>query len=287
MSAFGQLESAWPAFGSQLVQDGKVYCCAGRSMNLSSGVYMYALDVKTGTVLVAKNIAADLTSEGELKDSVLTDILVGDEQRLHMRGFLLNTQTFETAGKCSWSSKKKTFPTPPPYIEAYCGFLDSSWYNDSYLIYRQRSNVGHLLALDKAQQTLYGLQGYKVYKGGSNVQDVKKVGADGYRIFSRPAEEALADDTWSASLQFRGLAMVTGKDTLYVVGAPDKFGPEDDPWKHLDGRGGAVLAVFAKENGEQLFDLNLEAGPVFDGMAAAYGELFISCNDGTIQCYGN
>ena len=86
ISAFGQLESAWPAYGSQIVQDGKVYCCAGRSMNLSSGVYLYALDVKTGAVLLAKNIAADLNSKGEVKNTVLTDILVGDEKRLHMRG---------------------------------------------------------------------------------------------------------------------------------------------------------------------------------------------------------
>ena len=247
---------------------------------------MYALDVKTGAVLAAKNLGADLTSWGEIKNTVLSDILVGDDKHLHVRGLLLDTQTFERAKEHDWSQKMRSDPTTVPYVKAYAGFLDSSWYNDSYLIYRQRSNVGHLLALDKAQQTLYGLQGYKVYKGGSNVQDVKKVGADGYRIFSRPAEEALADDAWSTSLQFRGLAMVTGKEMLYVAGVPDKFGSEDDPWKYLEGRGGGVLAVLSKATGKAISELPLESAPVFDGMAAAHGELFISCNDGTIQCYG-
>ena len=46
------------------------------------------------------------------------------------------------------------------------------------------------------------------------------------------------------------------------------------------------LLVLDTMQHKPLFDLNLESAPVWDGMAAAYGKLFISCNDGTIQCYG-
>jgi hypothetical protein len=303
ISAFGQLESAWPAYGSQIVQNGKVYCCAGRSMNLSSGVYLYALDVKTGAVLRATNLEADLKSHGEVKNAVLTDILVGDEKRLHMRGYVVNTDTLERAQEHHWEDMKKD-PITVPYIKSYGGFLDSSWYTDRYLIYGKRPNVGHLLVVDTAQAVLYGHQGYKDYSDrGANMQAVAKVNQKGCRVFSRSTDLAKIltnqkssrsygfasreGDRWSTTVPFRGLAMVAGEEKLYMACVPDKYGKDEDPWKYLEGRGGGVLAVFSKESGKQLSELPLESAPVFDGMSAAYGSLFVSCADGTVQCYGN
>jgi hypothetical protein len=276
-------------------------------MNLSSGVYLYALDVQTGAVLLAKNIAADLTSKGEVKNTVLTDILVGDEERLHMRGYIVDTKTFDRTDEHDWVriGDMKKDATTVPFLKSYYGFLDSSWYTDSYLVYGERPNAGHLLALDTAQTMLYGHQGYTKYTDqGSNFQVTAKVNQKGYRIFARSADISQmrknvslkniqskgtkpgAGETWSTNVPLRGLAMVAGKERLYMAGVPDKFGTDEDPWRYLEGRGGGVLAVFEKESGQQLFKLDLAAAPVWDGMAAAYGELFISCNDGTIQCFG-
>jgi len=47
----GQLESAWPVHGSVIVQDGILYCTAGRSSFLDGGIYFFGLDPKTGRII--------------------------------------------------------------------------------------------------------------------------------------------------------------------------------------------------------------------------------------------
>jgi hypothetical protein len=51
LTAFGQLESPWPVLGSVLVHDGVAYASAGRSSFLDGGIYLYGLNVKTGSVV--------------------------------------------------------------------------------------------------------------------------------------------------------------------------------------------------------------------------------------------
>ena len=55
MVAFGQLESVWPISGSVLIQDGKLYCVAGRNMFLDGGLRMIILNPVTGE-LVDENV---------------------------------------------------------------------------------------------------------------------------------------------------------------------------------------------------------------------------------------
>jgi len=51
MVAYEQVESVWPVSGSMLLQNGVVYCVAGRSMFLDGGLRMLRLDPKTGRKL--------------------------------------------------------------------------------------------------------------------------------------------------------------------------------------------------------------------------------------------
>ena len=45
-----------------------------------------------------------------------------------------------------------------------------------------------------------------------------------------------------------------------------------------------MLMSVSTESGEKLSELKLQASPVFDGMAAAEGKLFIVTMDGTVVC---
>ena len=45
----GQVESAWPVF-NVVVEDGKVYCAAGRHEEMAGGIHFYCLDAATGAV---------------------------------------------------------------------------------------------------------------------------------------------------------------------------------------------------------------------------------------------
>ena len=49
--AYGQPESAWPICGSILVRDGLAYFAAGRNSFTDGGIFLYALDPRTGKVV--------------------------------------------------------------------------------------------------------------------------------------------------------------------------------------------------------------------------------------------
>ena len=54
----------------------------------------------------------------------------------------------------------------------------------------------------------------------------------------------------------------------------------------FDGRRGAVLWVVSKSDGRKLAEYKLDSPPVFDGMAAAAGQLYLSTLDGSVTCMG-
>ncbi|NQT88290.1 hypothetical protein HQ560_16095, partial [bacterium] len=88
---------------------------------------------------------------------------------------------------------------------------------------------------------------------------------------------------WINNVPVRIRAMVSTPGTLFAAGPPDLC-PEDDPTAALEGRMGAVLTAFDPKSGKALSQLKLEHPPVFDGMSAAGGRLYLSCIDGTVTC---
>jgi len=94
-------------------------------------------------------------------------------------------------------------------------------------------------------------------------------------------------------------AMVAAGDHLFVAGHPDfiderrAFRLPDDPEvqeqlkrqaEALEGRHGGLLWVVAKTDGSPAVRYRLASPPVFDGLAAAGGRLFLSALDGSVQC---
>ena len=54
----------------------------------------------------------------------------------------------------------------------------------------------------------------------------------------------------------------------------------------LAGQKGAILVAMAGTDGNKLAVFRLDSPPVFDGMAAANGRLFMSTMDGKVSCLG-
>ncbi len=54
----------------------------------------------------------------------------------------------------------------------------------------------------------------------------------------------------------------------------------------LQGKEGSLLWAVSAESGEKRAELKLESMPVWDGMAAAYGRLFVPLENGTVVCLG-
>ena len=73
--------------------------------------------------------------------------------------------------------------------------------------------------------------------------------------------------------------------TLLVAGFADRIDP-DDPWATFDGRGGGLLRAVSAADGKKLAEYKLNAPPVWNGMAAAGGRLYLATTDGKVLCLG-
>jgi hypothetical protein len=77
--------------------------------------------------------------------------------------------------------------------------------------------------------------------------------------------------------------MVLAEDALFAAGWKDSVKIfKEDPYAEND----SVLMVLSTADGGVLNEYPLDAEPVFDGMAAAYGKLFLSLKDSSIICFG-
>ena len=99
----------------------------------------------------------------------------------------------------------------------------------------------------------------------------------------------------------RVLAMVLAGGTLLVAGPPDVLDEEhafrkmDDPEVRAklaeqaaslyDKKGALLLAVSAGD-GNEIKQYHLDSTPVFDGMAAAGGKLYLTTTSGKVLCFG-
>ncbi len=90
---------------------------------------------------------------------------------------------------------------------------------------------------------------------------------------------------WVNNVPVRIRAMVPTADALFAAGSPDVYDP-DDPTGALEGRKGAVLLAFGLDDGKKLFECKMDTAPVFDGMSAAAGRLYVATMDGRILCFG-
>jgi outer membrane protein assembly factor BamB len=88
---------------------------------------------------------------------------------------------------------------------------------------------------------------------------------------------------WTGPLPVLARAMVLAGDTLFFAGPPDIF-TSDDPLGAWEGRKGGMLLAVSAQDGKTLATCKLDSPPVFDGMAAANGRLYLATLDGRIVC---
>jgi hypothetical protein len=94
--------------------------------------------------------------------------------------------------------------------------------------------------------------------------------------------------------------MLLADKMLFVAGPPDVLNedeafnrPGDPKVKEkvmeqdaaYEGKRGALLMGVSAADGKSLFRFDLPAPPVWDGMAAANGRLYIATNDGKVFCF--
>jgi hypothetical protein len=98
--------------------------------------------------------------------------------------------------------------------------------------------------------------------------------------------------------------MLKINDSLVVAGPPDLIDEEstfqrivsgdtsvnvklEEQDRALDGEQGAKLQVISAKDGTKIGELKLNSLPTWDGMATAYGRIYLTTIDGRVSCYGN
>ena len=90
---------------------------------------------------------------------------------------------------------------------------------------------------------------------------------------------------WSTWIPVRARAMVIAGKTLVIAGPPDVLDPTD-PLAAFEGRAGGVLWTISAQDGKKISECKLASPPVFDGMIAAGGRLYLATRDGKVVCMG-
>ncbi len=306
---YDQMESVWPVHGSVLIQDDVLWFCAGRSSYLDGGLLVYRLNPRTGEVLsvtpvdslgpddeqppITPTIYARLDMEG-----AKPDVLSCDGKHVFMRHW-----AFDLSGKSIERNIDHLFsPT---------GFLDASWFRRTYWIYgriyvsgaqgwARTGNArpsGRILSI--GEDRVYGF-GRNYYPPSPGNPDQMYARGEQEILFASKVDTPFAVKTkrprnvpafrkphvqWSTplKLQVRAMVLAEADGRLFVAGAKGDWITSLDAY---EGRLGSALMAVSTADGKTLAAYDLPAPPVFDGLSAAGGRLYLTLKDGTVLCMG-
>ena len=250
--AFGQLESAWPVFGSVLVRGGAAYFSAGHHANAEGGIQVYGADPATGRVLWRNAPTYE----------IVNNILQATPSGNVYLGYYKVAFHPKTGRAVRDRARLQT---------SYAGFLNDEITRVVPVFDARRTVAVHRAKLDKYRKRRANVPG------------------KGFDVVLSAAGGGKRAPVWRREgLPVRINAVVLTKDVLFVAGPTDApFNPKaKNPWAVVDGElGGAVLALSAAD-GKTLGQLDLDVPPVLDGMAVADGRLYLSTQDGKLHCFG-
>ncbi len=310
VTAFNQPESAWPVHGSVLFRDGRIYLTAGRSTFLDGGIHAFALDPATGKVIHEARLKSERPDTAQYAgrpfdmDGAITDILVSGPEDIYFFQVRLNPDlTIQPTERITKLGDRRV----GPHLMTTDGFLDPTWFNRTYWVYGSRwpgyyfsfkgAKSGQILVFD--DHHTYGLKVFRHRRGHSPefqpgtgyvlfcdrnttelVLEPTEIGREKGMGFSRSELPA-----WSRKIPIRTTGMVLAGDRLYVAGPPD-LDQNAGAYEAMIGRKGARFRVVSAADGETITAFDMKEVPVFDGLIAAGGRLYLSAREGTLVCLG-
>jgi outer membrane protein assembly factor BamB len=256
--AYGQPESLWPIYGSVLVDGGRVFFSAGRHTHLDGGITLFALDAATGDV-------AWQVRPGKL---TYNDTLVKSGPWLFLA---YGKYDPKTGANPRTSSSRDRF--------LYAG--GSSTFDDGTYAVRTQWQLrgeasGSLLAFDAGR--IVSVNVFSKPEHGEMKYAQTRPGKGDHKLYLKPRGAKPAgggQQAWKVVLPLRPRAMVLAKNSVFVAGPPDALAAD-----------GGLLRAYATADGAEQGAVTLDAAPVFDGMAAAGGRLYLSTLDGKVRCFG-
>jgi len=322
LTAWGQVESVWPVHGSILICDGEAWFVAGRSVFLDGGLQMFRLTPETGAVLSRATFDGKAPDGGALTGAEqkrlvgLPDVLSASDGLIFMRAGIIRLEGDTIKKRLLPKSKVRRYKGGScpgghnikgeayPHLFSSYGFLDDSWMHRSYWVWGETCShrhaysatgkhrpAGRILVCD--EKNVYGFGRQQRYFTWTTPME--------YRLFARAKQgewkKALIWERKSPGLLAR--ALVLAGDTLFAAGPPDVLDETQKGIRNeapetlqamkkqeeaLAGRGGGILMAVSKKNGEIKHQIDMASPPVFDGMIAANGRLFVALENGAVVC---
>jgi len=296
----GQLESTWPIPGNVLVTGGKAYFAAGRTNFLDNGMILYELDAASGKVLNSQPLQADKKKrDSGGTGGYLPDVLSWDGKYLYMRGASFDPDL------------KRRKKASEPHLWSSVGFLDDNWWHRTYWQFGKTMGSGWGGWSRQAQSVPVGRllvsDGKQIYGYGRDNHDNSggHVGIDGrhswgpirssftdYRLFASQLGAKKGKKLWTKRIPVLCQAMLLTADALFVAGPQDPVmsvphePAETDPIAGaIESRTGGKLMVLSPAGGKTIAACELSSPPVFDGMIAADGRLYMSTKSGEVVCF--
>jgi hypothetical protein len=218
------------------------------------------------------------------------DVLVTDGSKLYLRHRAFGLDLADASGE------RHIIPTG--------GFLDGQPHHRTCwtLASSIKTAISGDIMVSNGKQ-YYEVQGFPIY-GNHSYFDPRK---NGYTLFAGALDSPNASakdaatrnrggkkaggagkELWHLHISITGKAIAMAGSVLFVAGEPMKF---DDPsYKNYvaayNGQLGGRLLAVSVTDGKQLAEYKLNAAPVWDSIAIANEQLYISLADGTVQCLG-
>jgi hypothetical protein len=267
----------------------------------------YSRDPQTGRTLnLYEPYKAEILPDRELP-GVLPDVPSSDGENIWMRSVTFNPELVIQKDH-------------PPHLFCSMGFLDDSWWERTYWIYGPHffsgaagvhfakgvSSAGRILVFDDT--SVYGYQDETFSSAGIfSAGKEPRLAKDNAGKFKKPkyrnARHTKLVYDWYNDVPFYGHGLVLAGQTIFVAGPPkfneanvrayltsNRTDDQQPPLALRDaldsfegGKGGLMWAV-NKSDGKKMAEYKLDSTPVFDGMAAANGRLYLSMKNGRILC---
>ncbi len=199
------------------------------------------------------------------------------------------------------------------------GFLDDSWWHRTYWVYGSHffggwsgytragkvTPAGKILVMDDEQVYGFGrkLKFYRwttpiehmLFSASRDLTPVKAVKGSLAKGMKNPRVHK-----WTTDVPLFARAMLLSGDTLFLAGPSDIVNEEQLYRKWQDaqarklivkqaemfaGTHGGVMWAVDKQTGERQAEWKLDTIPVFDGMAAADGRLYMACVNGRVMSF--
>jgi outer membrane protein assembly factor BamB len=297
----GQLESVWPVHGSVLVVDDTVYFAAGKSSYLDGGLRLYGLEPHTGRkiidrVLETRQDDGSQTLDEQAVDGFLNDILSSDGERLFIRHQILDKAGKPQTGRIvhlhspdGYLSSDTTSRLIWTYAPLYTSPHQGAFYD--VRLSRVLFPSGRILVEDG--DTIYGF-------GQNHYAKMRTDPGGTFALFACPKHSGVPLDktareyrklamagthqvqfNWWKRIPIQVWAMVKTEGILFVAGPR---GSESVSQDALEGKAEGLLLAVSPSDGTVLAEMALPSIPVWDGMAAAKGGLYLALVDSCAVC---